>query len=250
MIRRIALLLAAFAFSAPAGCSREEILHGIDEAQANRIIVALDEAGVAAEKRRDEGSDGTWRVGVAPADAVQAQRLLAERELPRSIPEGFGEVFGKGNIVPTPSEERALYLHALSGELARSLEAIDGVLEARVHLALPPLDPLRSEAAAPTAAAVLIKARPGARASLDELAPGIRSLVAGAVSGLAPAAVSVVVAEMAPPRASVPPLHKPQRGVFLALAAAAALLASALAVLALAGGRLDPRRFLRARSAP
>ena len=76
-----------------------------------------------------------------PGDASRAQRLLSERELPRPRPPGFGEVFGKGSLVPTPTEEHALYLHALAGELARSLEAIDGVVGARVHLGLPRPDP-------------------------------------------------------------------------------------------------------------
>ncbi|GEJ55569.1 secretion protein [Anaeromyxobacter diazotrophicus] len=211
-----------------AGCGGEEILHGLEEGQANQILVALDEDGVRAEKRRDEGSEGAWRVEVERAEAPRAQRLLAERELPRPRPPGFGEVFGKGSVVPTPSEERALYLHALSGELARSVEAIDGVIEARVHLALPPQDLLRAEPAPPPRAAVLVKARPGARGRLEALAPGLQALVAGAVAGLEPAAVSVVVAEAAP---GLPPPRPSGRGraLLLALAGATALLGAGLA---------------------
>src|SRR6266540_2255324 len=117
----IAITIALIALS---GCGREEILHGMEEAQANQVLVALDEGGV----------------------------------------------------------------------LARSVEAIDAVVEARVHLALPPQDPLRTEPAPPPRAAVLVKVRPGARARLDPLAPGIQALVAGAVAGLDAAAVAVVIA--------------------------------------------------------
>jgi type III secretion protein J len=231
-----------------AGCSGEEILHGLDEAQANRALVALDEGGVRAVKRRDEGSEGAWRIEVRGADATRAHRLLAERELPRARPPGFGEVFGKGSVVPTPSEERALYQHALSGELARSVEAIDGVLEARVHLAWPQPDPLRPEPAAPPRASVLVKCRPGARAALDLLAPGVRALVAGAVPGLDAAAVSIVVAEAGPaPRVPAAEPVPRRRAALLALAAAAALAALATAVVPLCRGRLDPRRLLRRR---
>src|SRR5512146_2253606 len=115
-----------------AGCGREELVHGLDETQANQVVVALDESGIGAEKRRDEGNEGTWRVEVASGSSSAAHRVLAARELPRRPPPGFGEVFGKGSVVPSSSEERALYLHALSGELARSIEAIDGVVDARV----------------------------------------------------------------------------------------------------------------------
>jgi type III secretion protein J len=191
-----------------AACARAELVHGVDEAQANQVLVALDEGGVRAEKRREEGVDGAWRVDVEASDASRAHRILADRELPRVRPAGFGEVFGKGSVVPTPSEERALYLHALSGELARTVEAIDGVLEARVHLALPPQDPLRPDPGPPTRAAVLVKARAGARARLDPLEGGIRSLVAGAVPGLDTAHVAIVIAEAA---AAPPPAQRAAR---------------------------------------
>jgi len=224
-----------------AGCGREEILHGLEEGQANQILVALDEGGVRAEKRRDEGAEGTWRVEVDGTEAAGAQRLLADRELPRPRPPGFGEVFGKGSVVPTPSEERALYLHALSGELARSVEAIDGVTEARVHLALPLQDVLRPEPGPPPRAAVLVKARPGARGRLEALTPGLQALVAGAVAGLEPAAVSVVIAEAAP---AVPAPRPSRRGraLLLALAGATALLGAGLAAAPYLG---RPLRALR-----
>jgi type III secretion protein J len=238
MRRRSELLLLLLA----TGCGREEILHGLEEGQANRILVALDEGGVRAEKRRDEGSEGAWRVEVDGADAARAQRLLSDRELPRPRPPGFGEVFGKGSVVPTPSEERALYLHALSGELARSVEAIDGVTEARVHLALPPQDLLRPEPAPPPRAAVLVKARPGARGRLEALVPGLQALVAGAVSGLEPAAVAVVVAEAATVAPVAPP---PSRGraLLLTLAGASALLGAGVAAAPYLGGPLRKLRW-------
>jgi type III secretion protein J len=217
------------------GCAREELLHGLDEAQANQVLVALEEGGVRGEKRRDEATEGAWRVDVPAAEAPRAQRLLADRELPRPRPPGFGEVFAKGSIVPTASEERALYLHALSGELSRSIEAVDGVLEARVHLALPPEDPLRAAPAPPPRASVLVRCRAGAAPRLDALAGGLRLLVAGAVAGLDPGQVSIVVAD-AP---AAPPVAAPSRGRILptALALVGAALAAAAAGAAFLGRR-------------
>ena len=56
--------------------------------------------------------------------------------------DGFGEIFGKGSLVPTPTEERALYVEALSGELARTLESVEGVTSARVGgIAREPITP-------------------------------------------------------------------------------------------------------------
>ena len=231
------------AFALPlllAACAGEEILHGLDEAQANRVVVALSEAGVQGRAERGEGEGAGFTVSVEAADAGRARRVLADRELPRQRPSGFAEVFAKGSLVPTPVEERALYHHALAGELSRSLETLDGVVEARVHLALPAPDPLRPEASRPPRAGVLVKVRPEARSKVEALQPGIRSLVAGAAEGLDPASVSVVVAETAaaPPPAPTP--ARPSR-LLLGLAAAAAAAGLALALLAVRA-RLRPVR--------
>ncbi len=225
-------------------CGREEILHGLEESQANQVIVALDEGGVRAAKQREEGADGAWRVEVGRSESARAQQLLAERELPRERSPGFGEVFGKGSVAPTSVEERALYLHALSGELSRSVEAIDGVLAARVHLALPPADSLRLEPSPPPRAAVLVKARSGWRARVEQLSPGIQSLVAGSVAGLDPSAVSVVVAEASPiQRGPAAGSSGARRVLLLVVAGATATLGIALSLAP--RGRLLLGRIMR-----
>jgi type III secretion protein J len=145
-------------------------------------------------------------------------------------------------MVPTPTEERALYLHALAGELSRTVEAIDGVVAARVHLALPPQDPLRSGPGPAPRAAVLVKALPGARARIEPFAPGLQALVAGAVEGLDPAAVSVVVAEAQPIAAAAPPAPSRRRALLAGLAGVA-LLGAAVA----AAGPLRARLAERSR---
>ena len=228
------------AFFLLAACAGEEILHGLDETQANRVVVALAEAGLQGRAERGDGDGAGFTVAVDSADAGRARRVLAERELPRQRPPGFAEVFAKASLVPTPIEERALYHHALSGELARSLETLDGVVEARVHLALPDPDPLRPESSRPPRAGVLVKVRPEARARLEALEAGIRSLVAGAAEGLEPASVSVVLAEAAAAASPAPPPGRPSR-LLLGLAAAAATAGFSLAAVALRG-RLRPVR--------
>ena len=187
------------------GCGDEPLLHDLAERQANEVLVALDEEGMAASKIRQDGTDAGWTVTVPRGEGGRAHRVLAARQLPRSRPQGLGEVFAQGGMVPTPVEERARWLHALSGELARSIEALDGVVEARVHLGLPADDPLRPGTRPAPRAAVLVKCRPAACASLRELEPGLRSLVAGTAEGLSAEAVTVVIAEAAPLPATAAP---------------------------------------------
>jgi type III secretion protein J len=230
MTRACALALSAATL---AGCAGEELLHGLAEPQANEVLVALDEAGIAGSKRREDGADGGWIVAVQASDAARAQRALAERSLPRARPAGFAEVFAKASMVPTPTEEHALYLHALGGELSRSIEAIDGVVEARVHVGLPQPDPLRPGERPRPRAAVLVKCRPIACAVVRELRDGIQSLVAGSADGLDPAAVSVVIAPAtrAPPAPPAP--SRRASAILVGLAVAAGLGAAAIGAVGL-----------------
>jgi len=228
-VRRVLLLLLV----ALAGCADEEILHGLDERQANEVLVALDERGVAASKAREDGVEERWRVDVLRGDSARAQRILAERDLPRTRPPGFGDLFGKGSMVPTPTEEHARYLHALGGELARSVESIDGVVEARVHLGLRQPDPLRPGERTAPRAAVLVKCRAAACGAVRALEAGVRAIVSGAVDGLDPAAVSVVFAEAAESAAPANPGGRHVSVLLVSLAAAAAIAAVALAAPAL-----------------
>ena len=239
MCRASRAALATAATLVLGGCGGEEILHGLAEPQANEVVVALDEAGIAATKIREDGADAGWTVSVDARDAGHAQRVLAERSLPRARPAGFAEVFSKGSMVPTPTEEHALYLHALGGELARSVEAIDGVVEARVHVGLPQPDPLRPGERPAPRAAVLVKCRPAACAAVRGLEPGIRALVAGAADGLDAGAVSVVIAPAAEAAERPPAPARRRSDLLLGLAAAAAVGAAGVGA---AGLRARARR--------
>jgi type III secretion protein J len=78
----------------------------------------------------------------------------------------------------------------LSGELEKTLSAIDGVLAARVHLSLPEIDPLREAPRPKATASVLLKHR-GTTPPLD--VHEVKRLVAGAAPGLSPDDVAVVM---------------------------------------------------------
>jgi len=232
--RRLALGLLCVT----SACGEEVLLHRLDEGQANQVLVALGDAGVSAKKARarDGGDEATFDVSVRPAEAPRARGVLTARDLPRSRSPGFSELFGSAGLVPSPLEEHARFLHALSGELSRTVEALDGVVTARVHLALPVSDPLRPEARRTPRASVLLKCAPGARGRLEEQAEGLRRIVAGAAEGLEPAAVAIVVAESASP-----PPRPPERSASRSwLAGSALALALALGAGAFSLGRRRP----------
>jgi type III secretion protein J len=244
---RIALLAALAALAG--GCSTN-ILHGIDERAANDAARALERAGIGAEKVAEEaGGAGTgvrFTVRVARGDGARALDLLRALGLPREPRHGIAETYGQPSLIPTASEERARYVDALAGEIERTLESVDGVVSARVHLVLEEADPLAAEGKprSPARAAVLLATRAG-RTPLPS--DDVQRLVAGSVAGLDPASVAVVTTVApAPPDetatfAAIGPLRvTPGSRTLLvgALATAIGLLAVLAALLLLTARRL------------
>lgn len=199
---RYASFLSALAVLA-GGCG-VELEHGLNERQANQVAAVLEAAGVAADKVPEEGTNEVYKIVVARGEAGRAFALLEARDLPRREQRGLSDTFAAGSLLPSATEDRARYGAALAAELERTLEGVPGVVGARVHLALPPDEPLVGGAAQtrPTAS-VLLKT-----AGALPLADGdVQKLVAGAVPSLQAADVSVVrAAGVADPTA--PPLER------------------------------------------
>lgn len=194
MRRQTAILMAFFALSS--ACSAR-IQQGLEERQANEIISALSERGIEATKELEGGKKPTWAIEVSRGDSTDAVRLLTELGLPRVRVDGFGDVFGKGSLVPTATEERALYLQALSGELSRTLESMEGVTSARVHLVLPP-PPRPGQPTVESKASAFLRVRPGARARLQNRDEELKALIAGSADGLRIDNVTILLDEIVP----------------------------------------------------
>jgi type III secretion protein J len=174
-----------------AGCDAR-LSGDLAEAQANAMVVALHEHGIGAAKEREGGgtAEPRFAVEVAEGEVARALAVLAAADLPHRNDPGIEETFGEGGLVPTATEERARFVAALGGELAQTIERIDGVVDARVHVALPETQDLLLDETAPSPrASVLIKYR------VDHAPPepeALRALVAGAVQGMDPAEVSIL----------------------------------------------------------
>jgi len=209
-----------------AGCD-VAIVHDLDEGQANEIIEAFDGQGVrAAKKRVTLGSRSVYTLTVARGDAPRAWRVLRERNLPRRDQPGLAEVFGDVGLVPTATQERAMLHQAVAGELSKTLESVEGVREARVHVVLPRRDAL-SPPDAPTSqprASVLLKV--GRASPLDK--GQVQRLVAGSIDGLSPDRVNVVLARSQAPAARSSDVALATVGPFTVAAASKGLLVTTL----------------------
>ncbi len=186
---RPALCALVVPFLLAAACT-VPIAGGLDEGQANRVVLALDRAGVGSEKESDPASEGRYRVLVERDEAPRAITAMRAEDLPSPASPGLLDSMGKGALLPSRLTEHAQFLAGLSGELERTLLAIEGMLSARVHVSLPEADPLREAPRAKATASVLLQHR-GATPPID--AHEVKRIVAGAAPGLAPDDVAVVM---------------------------------------------------------
>ncbi|MEJ8825683.1 flagellar basal-body MS-ring/collar protein FliF [Variovorax humicola] len=134
-------------------------------------------------------SEGGGAVMV-PADRVHDLRLrLASQGLPKGSVTGF-ELMENNRFGMTQFQEKLNFQRGLEGELTRSIQALDSVQAARVHLALPNQSGFFREQQKPTAS-VLLTLHPGRVLERNQIA-GIVHLVASSVPELSPGSVSVL----------------------------------------------------------
>lgn len=183
-MRALLLSLALLA----TGCT-VPVAAALDEPDANKVVIALDQAGIDASKEADPQTEGKFRVSVARDDVGRALVAMREEELPRPKAHGVLDATDKGQLVPSQAAEHAQLVAGMAGELEKTLSAVDGVLAARVHLNLPPREALREGPPQKSTASVLVEHR----GSTPPLAPeAIQRLVVGGAPGIVPADVAVV----------------------------------------------------------
>lgn len=195
-MKRFRLISLAAAALMLAGCDKETTLHSsLEERQANLIMAALMDAGIACHK--SPGEEGTWNVTVVESRFADAVNLLERKGLPRQIHQGIGEVFKKTGMISSPSEERIRFMDALAQDLAKTISGIDGVVDARVHIVLPENDPFARHVL-PSSAAVAIRSRWDA--DVTDVIPSIKGLVKNSIEGLAAEKIMVTVFRDSPPQ--------------------------------------------------
>jgi len=183
------------------GC-RESILHDLSEPEANKVTSRLHAQQVQAVKVAQ--SDGRWAIEVPTRELVKAlefldsHRVLAGRA-------SVANASGKGGFVPSREEQWFRYERSVATSIEESLGAIQGVLEAKVHVNLPEVDPLfgtRRDDRGSGSVLLLVDDRFGPKS--DEIA----ALVGGA-SGIPPNTITVLVSTA---RLEASPVDEPLTG--------------------------------------
>lgn len=219
-----ARILPALALCAVlSGCAKAELYTGLSERDANEMLAALQADGLDGEKASKDGK--AWTLVAPKSQFGQAVALLEARGLPRERYENLGEIFKKDGLISSPLEEHARLIYGLSQELSNTISTMDGVVVARVHIALPDPDPL-ADSPKPASASVFIKYDP--QVDVAGQVGAIKSLLVNSVEGLPYDHVSVVLSPARSPASSIA-TARPAAGPPVAWIAAAAVSALAAA---------------------
>jgi len=157
------------------------LFSGLEARDASAVTTKLDGMSVPYDVK----DGGTIMV---PADQVQKLRMaLAQDNLPAA---GVGyEIFDKSDAFgATAFVQNINHLRALEGELARSIQTIDGIESSRVHLVIPERQIFSREEQSPSASVVLKTRGQMERGQVQ----AIQHLVAAAVASLNPDRVAIV----------------------------------------------------------
>jgi flagellar M-ring protein FliF len=161
-----------------------EVLYiGLSSDDVNQIGTSLSEARIDFSV----GADGT-SVLVAAGTALHARAILAERGLPNSSTAGYELFDDVGSLGLTSFMQEVTRVRALEGEIARTIQKINGINAARVHIVMADTGNFRSGEQKPSASVMVKTSNAVAHRSADS----IRHLVASSVPGLSVDEVTVL----------------------------------------------------------
>ena len=139
--------------------------------------------GVAVHARRRRPDDhGRQGPGLRPAPQMSGKGLPAGQDT------GYA-LLDKQGITTSEFQQQVTYQRALEGELSKTLEALDGVNQAVVHVALPKDEVFVTDQDKPTAS-VLLDLAPGTQLSGEQI-QAVTNLVSSSVQGMDPDQVTV-----------------------------------------------------------
>lgn len=163
---------------------QRDLFRGLPETDKAAVAEALQQSNIGFTI-----DDGTGALTVSEGDYHQAKLSLAAQGLPKSAPDGDSLIsampMGASRAVENEKLRSAREL-----DLARTIEAMDNVLSARVHLAVEPPSIFVRDRSEPSASVMLNLV--GGNRLVEAQVQSIVHLVASSIPGLSADAVSVV----------------------------------------------------------
>jgi flagellar M-ring protein FliF len=175
--------VAALLWMAFTAAPSRDLFRGLPDEDKAAVTEALSGAGIPYEVDRNSGA-----LTVSGDDYHQAKMLLAAQGLPKSAPDG-SEMISNLPLGASRAVETERLRSARELDLARTIEAIDAIQKARVHLAVEQPSAFLRERSKPAASVLLTLA--AGRTLGEQQVQAIVNLVASSVPGMSPDGVSV-----------------------------------------------------------
>jgi flagellar M-ring protein FliF len=150
---------------------------------ASAIVDELNAQGVTYEL-----TDGGQTIMVAKDQVYDLRLAMSGQGLPAGQDTGYALLDEQG-ITTSEFQQQVSYQRALEGELSKTLESLEGVRSAVVHVALPEDEVFVTEQAEPTAS-VLLDLAPGTALSGEQI-QAVTNLVSSSVQDMEPDQVTV-----------------------------------------------------------
>lgn len=179
-----AISVAALAYMAFQSGPQAPLFAGLADADKAAIAESLNAAGLSYTI-----DPATGTLSVDAAKVHEARMLLAGQGLPKAAPSGNAMIMAMPMGASRAVEGDTLR-SAREADLARSIEAIDAVAVAKVHIATPEPSPFVRDSK-PAKASVMLTLRAGRTLSEGQV-QAIRFLVASSVPGMNAEQVSVI----------------------------------------------------------
>ena len=162
---------------------QRDLFRGLPDADKSAVAQVLDQNGLAYD------FTNSGAMTVAEDDYFKAKMMLAAQGLPKSAPDG-NSMIDSMPMGASRAVEGEKLRSAREMDLARTIEAIDSVESAKVHLAVEPRSVFLRERAKPSASIMLRLA--SGRTLTDAQVSAIVHLVASSVPELSPDQISLV----------------------------------------------------------
>jgi type III secretion protein J len=177
------------------GCENANvIISGIEEREANLIVVFLESKGVKAQKLKSAAAAGgmggqettqKFDIAVEEHQTIEAMSILNRNGLPRKQGTNLLDLFAKQGLMTSDKEETIRYQAGLAQQITNTILMIDGVIDASLQLSFPPEETGIGETQKePITAAIYVKHQGIYDDPNAHLENKIKRIVSGSVTGL------------------------------------------------------------------
>lgn len=158
--------------------------YAVTDQSLSSISEALDKANIAYKI-----NDRTGTVSVPMSDLANAKRKLAAAGIQKEDGFSYSFLSEQNKLGTSQFVENARYLRALESDLARTIRSIQGISNAKVHIAIPQNNIFADENTKPTAS-IIVQATPGYEGDKEKVR-AIVQLVAASVPELDPSHIAI-----------------------------------------------------------